>query len=213
MQYAVYISGKGTRIRKALERNKSFQEKVKLVVSDDEANLAYKKFFEEGGAKYYLVDLKKIEAGYTDKNLYLSDELDRLFRKYKIDYCFSFGGHILKGQLLEDFAYRIINFHPAILPRFPGLNAIDQAIENKARYLGNTAHFIDRGVDTGPIILQSITLADNFYQNGYDAILDEQITLLFKVEKLLAENRLHIEGEKVKIEGANYQVSHIYPDI
>lgn len=213
MRYAVYISGNGTRILKALEIIKSFSEKVKLVISDNENNLKLKNYIEEKGIKYYLIDLESIDTERKSKNEYLSDRMKILLEEYEIEYCFSFGKRILMGELLEKYKNRIINFHPSILPSYPGLNAIDKAVAHKARYIGNTAHFIDESVDGGPIILQSITMTKNFLLNGYDAVLDEQIALLEKIDELLFQNRIHVVDGKVEIDDADYNTFHIYPSI
>lgn len=213
MRYAVYISGKGTRIRKAIESIDGLSDKIKIVISDDVANLYLESFMKERGIVYYLINYKEIELPRSEKNEYLSNRINDLLNEYKIDYCFSFGGHILKGKLLEKYKWKIINFHPAILPMFPGINAIDNAVANKDRYIGNTAHFIDDGVDTGPIILQNITLTENFHKYGYDEILDEQLVLLDKIDRLLCENRIKIVNERVEIEGADYRVSTVYPKV
>lgn len=213
MRYAVYVSGKGTRIKKAIEAIEGFAEKVKLIISDDTNNLYLEEFMQKRGIAYVLIDYKKLELPRSEKNEYLSDQINDLLHNYSIDYCFSFGGHILKGKLLDDYMWKIINFHPAILPMFPGINAIDKAVANGARYIGNTAHFIDVGVDTGPIILQNITLAENFHKYGYDEILDEQLVLIEKIDKLLCENRVKIINGSVEIEGADYRVSAIYPKV
>jgi phosphoribosylglycinamide formyltransferase 1 len=61
---------------------------------------------------------------------------------------------LLSGCFLERFAQRVINVHPALLPSFPGLAAVEQAIEHGVRVTGVTVHFVDEGVDTGPIIMQ-----------------------------------------------------------
>jgi phosphoribosylglycinamide formyltransferase-1 len=61
---------------------------------------------------------------------------------------------LLSPEFIRAFEGRIINVHPALLPSFPGLDAIGQAIEHGAKVTGVTVHFVDDGVDTGPIILQ-----------------------------------------------------------
>lgn len=100
------------------------------------------------------------------KNLELSNNLLQVLREYEIDYCFSFGAHILKGKLLEEYENRIINFHPSLLPAYPGIKSIDRAIADKVNLLGNTVHFIDAGMDTGPIIMQSVIPSVAFYEGG-----------------------------------------------
>ena len=83
------------------------------------------------------------------------------------------------GKLLEAYRNKIINFHPSLLPSYPGLNAIDKAIEGNSLLLGNTAHFIDEKVDTGPIIMQSILPISLF--NHYEDVLSLQIPCYFRL--------------------------------
>jgi phosphoribosylglycinamide formyltransferase-1 len=61
---------------------------------------------------------------------------------------------ILKGEFLRTFAQRVINIHPSLLPAFPGLEAWKQALEYGVKVTGVTVHYIDQGIDTGPIIAQ-----------------------------------------------------------
>jgi phosphoribosylglycinamide formyltransferase-1 len=61
---------------------------------------------------------------------------------------------ILKGELLRAFAQRVVNIHPALLPAFPGLEAWKQALEYGVKFTGATVHFVNEGIDTGPIIAQ-----------------------------------------------------------
>ena len=62
--------------------------------------------------------------------------------------------HLLTKPFLDRFPERIVNVHPSLLPAFPGLRAIEQAIEYGVRVMGVTVHFLDEGVDSGPILLQ-----------------------------------------------------------
>jgi phosphoribosylglycinamide formyltransferase 1 len=61
---------------------------------------------------------------------------------------------ILKGEFLRAYAQRVINIHPSLLPSFPGLEAWKQALDYGVKFTGCTVHFVDQGVDTGPIIAQ-----------------------------------------------------------
>ena len=63
---------------------------------------------------------------------------------------------ILKGEFLKMFEGRVVNVHPALLPAFPGLEAWKQALDHGVKVTGCTGHFVDQGVDTGPIIAQEI---------------------------------------------------------
>lgn len=61
---------------------------------------------------------------------------------------------ILKGEFLRTFAQRVVNIHPALLPSFPGLEAWKQALDYGVKVTGVTVHFVDQGIDTGPILAQ-----------------------------------------------------------
>jgi phosphoribosylglycinamide formyltransferase-1 len=61
---------------------------------------------------------------------------------------------ILSAEFLARFPNRVINVHPALLPAFPGIHAVEQAVEYGVKVFGVTVHFVDGGVDTGPVILQ-----------------------------------------------------------
>ena len=76
-------------------------------------------------------------------------------QKYQIDWAVLAGFMRLFGpQLVSAYRNRIFNIHPALLPSFPGVNAIKRAWETKVPVTGVTVHFVDEGIDTGPIILQ-----------------------------------------------------------
>jgi phosphoribosylglycinamide formyltransferase 1 len=61
---------------------------------------------------------------------------------------------LLTPAFLQRFEHRVVNVHPALLPAFPGLDAVGQALAHGVKVFGVTVHFVDEGVDTGPIILQ-----------------------------------------------------------
>lgn len=211
MKYGVYVSGRGTRIRKAIEGNSELASKIKVVISDSDKDDELGSFLNDRGISYYLLEFNSFSC--KNRNIQFSNKMLEILKEKGVDYCFSFGTHILKGDILNEYQWRIINFHPALLPQFPGINAIDKAVMENARFLGNTAHFIDEGIDTGPIILQNVMLIDDFLANGYDAILDEQVSLLYCIDRLLMENRIEVEDNKVRIIGANYNITHIYPHV
>src|SRR4029077_8983046 len=62
---------------------------------------------------------------------------------------------LLSGQFLRAFAGRVLNIHPSLLPAFPGLDAQHQALEHGAKITGCTVHFVDDGLDSGPIVQQA----------------------------------------------------------
>lgn len=144
----------------------------------------------------------------------MSDKWLELLIENNVDYGFCFGRHILKGELLNKYKFRIVNFHPAILPQFRGVKAIDQALAENVNVLGNTAHFIDEGVDTGPIIAQNVMSRKVFDKYGYRGVLDTQVDLFWLVYKWLNENRVHVNDDGVvEIDGASYDEVMYFPKI
>jgi len=108
---------------------------------------------------------------------------------------------IISPEFVKKYKNRIINIHPALLPAFPGLDAQKQAIDNGAKYSGCTVHFVDSGVDTGPIILQLIVKVRN---NDTEKTLSKRILAKEhqaypEAVRLFAENRIKIVGKKTII--------------
>ena len=102
--------------------------------------------------------------------------------------------------LIDVFKNKIINFHPSILPLYPGVKSIDQAIkDDKSILIGNTAHFIDKGIDTGPIIIQSIAPKSLFKSKGYDGIINLQLPMLDFIYEKLLKNKITIKDNKVTV--------------
>jgi len=111
---------------------------------------------------------------------------------------------ILGPRFLARFEERTVNTHPALLPSFPGAHGVRDALAYGARVTGCTVHFVDAGVDTGPIIAQGTVLVeDDDHADAGDA-LHERIktverTLLVEVVGRLAREGYRIEGRKVRI--------------
>lgn len=108
---------------------------------------------------------------------------------------------LLKGPLLEAYPGRILNVHPALLPAFPGLHAQRQALEYGAKVAGATVHFVDAGMDTGPVILQAaVPVREDDDEESLSArILEQEHRLYPLAVQLFAEGRLQIEGRRVRI--------------
>lgn len=105
---------------------------------------------------------------------------------------------LLSAAFLERFPNRVINVHPALLPAFPGLHAVEQAMAYGARVFGVTVHFVDEGVDSGAIILQRAVEAPD----APDA--DAVLALLHPVEhELLPEAVRLIAAGSIRVDDAN----------
>jgi phosphoribosylglycinamide formyltransferase 1 len=93
---------------------------------------------------------------------------------------------LLTSAFLDRFPHRVINVHPSLLPRFPGLRAIEQAIEAGAAETGVTVHYVDEGVDTGPVIAQqTITIETDDPEALHDALRPIEHALLTAAVKSL----------------------------
>jgi len=111
---------------------------------------------------------------------------------------------VLGKDLLDAFPGRVINIHPALLPGFPGVKAQRQAFEAGVKIAGCTIHFVDHGVDTGPIIAQSAVpvLDDDDDEALRVRILAEEHRMLPAVVSAIAERRVVLEGRRVRVLGA-----------
>jgi phosphoribosylglycinamide formyltransferase-1 len=108
---------------------------------------------------------------------------------------------LLTPLFLNAYPGRILNVHPALLPAFPGLNVQKKALEYGVRFSGATVHFVDAGVDTGPIVLQAAVPVeqDDTPQSLSDRILKEEHRIYPEAVRLFFEERLRIEGRRVRI--------------
>src|SRR5260370_22464842 len=78
-------------------------------------------------------------------------------QKYDVDLvCLAGYMRILSGHFIREFPQRVLNIHPSLLPAFPGLDAQHQAWEHGVKYTGCTVHFVDEGLDSGPIVKQAV---------------------------------------------------------
>jgi phosphoribosylglycinamide formyltransferase-1 len=108
---------------------------------------------------------------------------------------------LLSPVMIDAFPNAIMNIHPALLPSFPGLDAQQQAFDYGARYTGCTVHFVDKGTDTGPIILQAVVpiLDGDTIDTLTQRIHGEEHRTYVEAVRLFCEGRLHVEGRKVRI--------------
>lgn len=107
---------------------------------------------------------------------------------------------IISPEFITKYKNRILNIHPAILPSFPGLHAQKQALDYGVKFSGCTVHFVDSGVDTGPIILQEIVPVkdSDTEQTLSKRILSKEHHAYAKAVKLVAEGKIKIAGRKTR---------------
>lgn len=110
---------------------------------------------------------------------------------------------IISPEFIAKYENRILNIHPALLPSFPGLHAQKQALNYGVKYSGCTVHFVDSGVDTGPIILQEIVpIKDGDTEETLSRrILAKEHLAYVKAVRLFAEGKVKISGRKFSNQG------------
>ena len=153
------------------------------------------------GVQTVVIDSSK----YKGKRLQFDKEIITTLRKYKVTptnglVCLAGFMRIISPYFIKAYKNKILNIHPALLPAFPGLDAQKQAIEFGAKYSGCTVHFVDEGVDTGPIIIQEIVKISNNDTEKTLAkkILAKEHEIYPKAVELFAKKKLSIKGRKVK---------------
>ena len=154
------------------------------------------------GIQTVVIDSSK----YKGKRLQFDKEVISTLRKYKVTptnglVCLAGFMRIISPHFIKEYKNRILNIHPALLPAFPGLDAQKQTIEFGAKYSGCTVHFVDEGVDTGPIILQEIVEVStkDTEKTLSEKILVKEHKAYPKAVELFAKKKLVIKGRKVRI--------------
>ena len=146
-------------------------------------------------------------VNYKGKRQQYDKEIISVLKKYKVTptnglVCLAGFMRIISPYFIKEYKNRILNIHPALLPAFSGLDAQKQAIEFGAKFSGCTVHFVDEGVDTGPIIIQEIVKVSN---NDTERTLSKKILvkeheIYPKAVELFAKKKILIKGRRVKIQ-------------
>ena len=158
-------------------------------------------------AKKMGIKTEVIESSkYKGKRLQYDKKIISTLKKYKVTpsnglVCLAGFMRIISPYFIKEYKNKILNIHPALLPAFPGLDAQKQAIEFGSKFSGCTVHFVDEGVDTGPIIIQEIVKINN---NDTEKSLSKKILvkeheIYPKAVELFAKKKISIKGRKVKI--------------
>jgi phosphoribosylglycinamide formyltransferase-1 len=140
-------------------------------------------------------------------------EMIRILREAGVDLIVLAGFmRILTPSFLQAFPDKIINIHPALLPAFPGTHVQQQALDYGVRFSGCTVHFVDEGVDTGPIIIQAVVpVHDGDTAETLAArILKEEHKIYPQAIRYFAEGRIIKNGRRVKIKNAGHDDAEMH---
>ena len=137
---------------------------------------------------------------FSNKDLYEAAVCEALLKHGVELVCLAGYMRLVGKTLLEAFPNRVMNIHPALLPAFPGLHGQRQAWEYGVKYSGCTVHFVDEGMDTGPIILQAVVpvLDDDTEESLATRILEQEHLIYPAAIGLYARGCLQLSGRKVK---------------
>lgn len=191
----ILLSGRGSNFE-AIARNVQagkIPAEIAVVISNKPEALGLVRAAEMGLATRYIPSKGKEREAFDR-------EVVAALREFDVDLvCLAGFMRILSPYFVREFSRRILNIHPALLPAFPGEDAQRQALEYGVKFTGCTVHFVDEGVDTGPIVCQSVVPVrdDDTVETLSRRILMEEHRIYSEAICLVLENRLRSEGRRV----------------
>lgn len=194
---AVLVSGRGSNLQSIIDSVESGNipdARVSVVISDVKDAFALER------ARKHGIDAVFVNPrDFVDKKAY-EQEVLTVLGKYDIGLVLLAGYMRIVGrEVIEAYRNRIINIHPALLPSFKGLHAQKQAFDYGVKVSGCTVHFVDEGMDTGPIILQrAVPVLEGDTADALAArILEQEHQIFPEAVKLFVEGKLKVEGRIV----------------
>ncbi|PIE51272.1 phosphoribosylglycinamide formyltransferase [Candidatus Fermentibacteria bacterium] len=194
---AVLASGTGSNFRALVENDTSPGEVVLLLSDRNDAGAL--SIARELGIPHHVLDPGKYRTRF---GIAEEEQWAEFLRDQKIDLvCLAGFMRILKGPLIEEFSGRLMNIHPSLLPAFPGLDGQGQAFTYGVKVAGCTVHYVDRGTDTGPVILQKAVpvLPDDTRDTLAARILKKEHAIFSRAVSLHCAGRLRVSGRRVYI--------------
>ena len=203
MNIGVLISGRGSNLRSLIEAQVGGQlsAKIATVISNvpDASGL---EIAASHGIPIKVINHKEFDSrenfeGALNKALILAD-IDLI--------CLAGFMRILSDTFVNNWRDRLINVHPSLLPSFKGLNTHERALEAGVCFTGCTIHFVRPAMDDGPIILQAAipTLPQDTPETLANRVLQQEHIIFPLAVRMIAEGRVKVEGNVVKIEGARF---------
>ena len=195
---AVLASGSGTNleaIARAIEDGE-LPAKIVLVLSDNPGAFALERARTRG-----IPTRVVLLSDYPDRPSY-DREIVQALEEARADLVALAGYMKLAGpELVRAFSGRIMNIHPALLPSFPGTHGVRDALEHGVKVSGVTVHFVDEGLDTGPVIVQEAVPVEegDDEETLHNRIHQAEYRQYPKAIRLFAEGRLEIDGRTVRV--------------
>lgn len=195
MRVVMLASGQGTLLQSVIDMA---PESVQIVAVGTDRQCSALERAEAAGLETFLVEYR---PGQTDRAQWNRD-LAEAIAAFEPDVVVSAGFmRIIGADVVERFAGRIINTHPALLPTFPGAHAVEDALNYGVRVTGSTVHIVDSGVDTGPILAQKAVAVelDDTPESLHERIKTVERQLLVDVLTQVAAHGITIDGRKAWI--------------
>ena len=196
VKIAVLVSGRGSNLQtiiNSIEKGYIENAGINVVISNKGDAYALERGKNHGISTVFLDPSRCDNAGYDRKIL-------EVLKQYDIDLLLLAGYFQLLGpEIIEAYRNRILNIHPSLLPSFKGLRAQKQALEYGVKVVGCTVHFVDEGLDSGPIILQScVPVIQGDTEKTLTArILEQEHNIYPEAVRLFVEGKLKIKGRTV----------------
>lgn len=198
LKLGVLISGNGSNLQSIIDHIEkgSLKAIIKIVISNNPDAYGITR------AKKHGIPTVVLKNGDFKNKEEFDLELIRILKNNCVDLVILAGFmRIITPTLLKAFPHKIMNIHPALLPSFPGIHGQKQALDYGVKLSGCTVHFVDEGVDTGPIIIQSAVQVfnDDTEETLAARILKEEHRIYSQAIQLFAEGKIEIKGRKVRI--------------
>ncbi len=198
LKLGVLASGRGSNFQSIIDSIESgyLQAEIKVLITDNPEAYAI-----ERARKHGIEHLVMLPKDYSSKDAYYQAIAEEL-KKREVELVILAGFmRVVKKPLIDAYPMRIMNIHPALLPSFPGLHGQRQAVDYGVKVSGCTVHFVDEGVDTGPIIIQAAVPVydDDTEESLSERILRQEHRIFPYAIKLFAEGRLSVQGRIVRI--------------
>ncbi|MDP2689149.1 MAG: phosphoribosylglycinamide formyltransferase [Deltaproteobacteria bacterium] len=195
---AVLVSGGGTNLQSIIDSIESgrLHARIKVVLSDNPEAYALQR------AKRHGIPFEAVTKDAFPGKAAFNAEIVRVLKSYGVELV-ALAGYmrIVSKAVLDAFPMRVINIHPSLLPSFPGLAVQKKALEHGVKFSGCTVHFVDEGVDSGPIIIQAAVpvLDGDTVETLSQRILAEEHRIYPQAIQLFSEGRLAVRGRRVYI--------------
>jgi phosphoribosylglycinamide formyltransferase-1 len=213
MNIGVLASGRGSNFQSIIDaiESGSLKAKIVLLITDNPHAFAI-----ERARKHGIEPLIMVPNQYGTRNEFYTAVVQELrIREVGLVVLAGFM-RIIGRPLIEAFRDRVMNIHPALLPSFPGLHGQKQAQDYGVKLSGCTVHFVDEGMDTGPVIIQAAVPVsfEDTEESLSERILELEHKIFPEAIRLFSEGRLEVIGRKVKIAGvAPDKSSLVFPPL